>query len=50
MSKRPREDEDAAVVVVDPETTQEDASRAPVSKKVRLVQRVDPEVSQNVEI
>lgn len=45
MSKRPREDEDAAVVA-DTETTQEDPSRAPVSKKVRIIQRVDPEVSK----
>lgn len=47
MSKRPREEEDAAAaaaVVADTETSQEDPSRAPVSKKVRIIQRVDPEV------
>lgn len=43
MSKRPRDDEDAAVVA-DTETNQEDPSRAPVSKKVRIIQRVGPEV------
>lgn len=43
MSKRPREEEDAAVVA-DTETTQEDPSRAPVPKKVRIIQRVGPEV------
>lgn len=45
MSKRPRgEEEDAA----DTETTQEDPSRAPALKKVRIIQRVDPEVSNVV--
>lgn len=43
MSKRPRDEEDAAVVA-DTETNQEDPSRAPVSKKVRIIQRVGPEV------
>lgn len=43
MSKRPRDDEDAAVVA-DTETNQEDPSRAPLSKKVRIIQRVGPEV------
>lgn len=43
MSKRPRDDEDAAVVA-DTETNQEEPSRAPVSKKVRIIQRVGPEV------
>lgn len=42
MSKRPREEEDAA----DTETTQEDPTRAPGLKKVRIIQRVDPEVSK----
>lgn len=46
MSKRPRgEEEDAAA---DAETTQEDPSRAPALKKVRIIQRVDPEVSDVV--
>lgn len=45
MSKRPRgEEEDAA----DTETSQEDPSRAPALKKVRIIQRVDPEVSNVV--
>lgn len=46
MSKRPREEEDAAAVVADTESTQEDASRAPVSKKMCIIQRVDPEVRE----
>lgn len=44
MSKRPREEEETASVVADTEATQEDTSRAPISKKLRIIQRVGPEV------
>lgn len=44
MSKRPREEEETASVVTDTEATQEDTSRAPISKKLRIIQRVGPEV------
>ncbi|XP_035767448.1 translocated promoter region b, nuclear basket protein [Neolamprologus brichardi] len=43
MSKRPREEEETASVVADTEATQEDTSRAPISKKLRIIQRVGPE-------
>uniref|UniRef100_A0AAX7W8K6 Nucleoprotein TPR n=1 Tax=Astatotilapia calliptera TaxID=8154 RepID=A0AAX7W8K6_ASTCA len=43
MSKRPREEEETASVVTDTEATQEDTSRAPISKKLRIIQRVGPE-------
>uniref|UniRef100_A0A669CM39 Nucleoprotein TPR n=1 Tax=Oreochromis niloticus TaxID=8128 RepID=A0A669CM39_ORENI len=39
MSKRPREEEETASVVTDTEATQEDTSRAPISKKLRIIQR-----------
>lgn len=42
MSKRSRGEEEEAA---DTEGTQEDPSRAPALKKVRIIQRVDPEVS-----
>lgn len=45
MSKRPRGEEEEAA---DTESTQEDPSRAPALKKVRIIQRVDPEVSSVV--
>lgn len=44
MSKRPREEEETANMVPDTETTQDDNSRAPISKKLRIIQRVGPEV------
>uniref|UniRef100_A0A8C9ZWD0 Nucleoprotein TPR n=1 Tax=Sander lucioperca TaxID=283035 RepID=A0A8C9ZWD0_SANLU len=44
MSKRPREEEESATMVTDTESTQEDTSRAPIPKKLRIIQRVGPEV------
>lgn len=44
MSKRPREEEESATLVTDTEATQDDTSRAPISKKLRIIQRVGPEV------
>uniref|UniRef100_A0A8C9ZSN7 Nucleoprotein TPR n=1 Tax=Sander lucioperca TaxID=283035 RepID=A0A8C9ZSN7_SANLU len=46
MSKRPREEEESATMVTDTESTQEDTSRAPIPKKLRIIQRVGPEVSR----
>lgn len=47
MSKRPREEEDTTTVI-DAEAPQEDP-RAPISKKLRIVQRVGLEVrAENV--
>lgn len=43
MSKRPREEEESSTVVTDTEATQEDTSRAPMPKKLRIIQRVGPE-------
>ncbi|XP_029003449.1 translocated promoter region b, nuclear basket protein isoform X2 [Betta splendens] len=43
MSKRPRDEEESATIVTEAEPAQEDASRAPISKKLRIIQRVDPE-------
>ncbi|KAM4548847.1 translocated promoter region b, nuclear basket protein isoform 3-T3 [Odontesthes bonariensis] len=43
MSKRPREEEESSPVVTDTEATQEDAPRAPISKKLRIIQIVGPE-------
>ncbi|XP_072245246.1 translocated promoter region b, nuclear basket protein isoform X3 [Leuresthes tenuis] len=43
MSKRPREEEENSPVVTDTEATQEDAPRAPISKKLRIIQIVGPE-------
>ncbi|XP_061634910.1 translocated promoter region b, nuclear basket protein isoform X1 [Phyllopteryx taeniolatus] len=44
MSKRPREeDESSSTVVTDTEAPQEDTSRAPIPKKLRIIQRVGPE-------
>ncbi|XP_029938287.1 translocated promoter region b, nuclear basket protein isoform X2 [Salarias fasciatus] len=42
MSKRPREEEESGTVVTDTETSQEDTSRAPIPKKLRIIQRVGP--------
>uniref|UniRef100_A0A671WMD6 Nucleoprotein TPR n=1 Tax=Sparus aurata TaxID=8175 RepID=A0A671WMD6_SPAAU len=49
MSKRPREEEESTTMVTDTETTQEDASRAPIPKKLRIIQRVGPEEEVLVE-
>ncbi|XP_068445751.1 translocated promoter region b, nuclear basket protein [Clinocottus analis] len=49
MSKRPREEEESATVVTDTESTQEDTARAPIPKKLRIIQRVDPEEEVLVE-
>ncbi|XP_028258741.1 translocated promoter region b, nuclear basket protein [Parambassis ranga] len=43
MPKRPREDEESNTMVPDTEATQEDTSRAPMPKKLRIIQRVGPE-------
>lgn len=44
MSKRPRDEEESTTIVTDAEPAQEDPSRAPISKKLRIIQRVGPEV------
>uniref|UniRef100_A0A8D0D7Y8 Nucleoprotein TPR n=1 Tax=Sander lucioperca TaxID=283035 RepID=A0A8D0D7Y8_SANLU len=49
MSKRPREEEESATMVTDTESTQEDTSRAPIPKKLRIIQRVGPEEEVLVE-
>uniref|UniRef100_A0A3Q3GMK6 Nucleoprotein TPR n=1 Tax=Labrus bergylta TaxID=56723 RepID=A0A3Q3GMK6_9LABR len=49
MSKRPREEEESSTMVTDTETTQEDSSRAPIPKKLRIIQRVGPEEEVLVE-
>ncbi|XP_047192707.1 translocated promoter region b, nuclear basket protein isoform X2 [Scophthalmus maximus] len=43
MSKRPREEEDSTTMVTDTEVAQEETSRAPIPKKLRIIQRVGPE-------
>ncbi|KAM7409722.1 hypothetical protein PAMA_001286 [Pampus argenteus] len=43
MSKRPREEEESTTMVTDTEASQEDTSRAPIPKKLRIIQRVGPE-------
>ncbi|XP_022066194.2 translocated promoter region b, nuclear basket protein [Acanthochromis polyacanthus] len=43
MSKRPREEEESNTVVTETAPTQEDTSRAPIPKKLRIIQRVGPE-------
>ncbi|XP_019730825.1 translocated promoter region b, nuclear basket protein isoform X4 [Hippocampus comes] len=44
LSKRPREeDESSSTMVTDNEAPQEDTSRAPIPKKLRIIQRVGPE-------
>lgn len=45
MSKRPREEEQDNSTVTDTETPQEDSSEPPIPKKLRIIQRVGPEVS-----
>ncbi|KAM4739914.1 translocated promoter region b, nuclear basket protein isoform 2-T2 [Anableps anableps] len=42
MSKRPREEEESSAAFTEVEATQED-TRAPISKKLRIIQRVGPE-------
>ncbi|XP_034557497.1 translocated promoter region b, nuclear basket protein isoform X3 [Notolabrus celidotus] len=49
MSKRPREEEESTSMVTDTETNQEDPSRAPIPKKLRIIQRVGPEEEVLVE-
>uniref|UniRef100_A0A3B4WRI9 Nucleoprotein TPR n=1 Tax=Seriola lalandi dorsalis TaxID=1841481 RepID=A0A3B4WRI9_SERLL len=39
MSKRPREEEESTTMVTDTEATQDDNSRAPIPKKLRIIQR-----------
>lgn len=48
MSKRPRDEEESTSIVTDTETPQEDTSRAPIPKKLRIIQRVGPEVRNGV--
>uniref|UniRef100_A0A673YN10 Nucleoprotein TPR n=1 Tax=Salmo trutta TaxID=8032 RepID=A0A673YN10_SALTR len=43
MSKRPREEEQDSSMVTDTDTPQEDPSEPPIPKKLRIIQRVDPE-------
>nr|XP_029542330.1 nucleoprotein TPR-like isoform X10 [Oncorhynchus nerka] len=43
MSKRPREEEQDTSTVTDTDTPQEDPSEPPIPKKLRIIQRVDPE-------
>uniref|UniRef100_A0A8C7PLX2 Nucleoprotein TPR n=1 Tax=Oncorhynchus mykiss TaxID=8022 RepID=A0A8C7PLX2_ONCMY len=43
MSKRPREEEQDSSMVADTDTPQEDPSEPPIPKKLRIIQRVDPE-------
>ncbi|XP_041696250.1 nucleoprotein TPR isoform X3 [Coregonus clupeaformis] len=43
MSKRSREEEQDSSMVTDTDTTQEDPSEPPMPKKLRIIQRVDPE-------
>ncbi|KAM4574038.1 translocated promoter region b, nuclear basket protein isoform 1-T1 [Fundulus diaphanus] len=43
MSKRPREEEEGNAAFTEVEATQEDTSRAPIPKKLRIIQRVGPE-------
>lgn len=44
MSKRPREEEESATMVTETEPGQDDNSRVPIPKKLRIIQRVGPEV------
>lgn len=44
MSKRPREEEESATLVTEAEPGQDDTSRVPIPKKLRIIQRVGPEV------
>uniref|UniRef100_A0A3B4WQJ2 Nucleoprotein TPR n=1 Tax=Seriola lalandi dorsalis TaxID=1841481 RepID=A0A3B4WQJ2_SERLL len=48
MSKRPREEEESTTMVTDTEATQDDNSRAPIPKKLRIIQRVGPEVRKGI--
>ncbi|XP_053286450.1 translocated promoter region b, nuclear basket protein isoform X2 [Pleuronectes platessa] len=43
MSKRPREEEESSSMVPETEAPPEDTSRAPIPKKLRIIQRVGPE-------
>ncbi|XP_029285243.1 translocated promoter region b, nuclear basket protein [Cottoperca gobio] len=49
MSKRPREEDECSTMVTDTDSTQEDTSRAPIPKKLRIIQRVGPEEEVLVE-
>lgn len=42
MSKRPRDEEESTTMVTDTEL--DDTSRVPIPKKLRIIQRVGPEV------
>ncbi|XP_060934177.1 translocated promoter region b, nuclear basket protein [Limanda limanda] len=49
MSKRPREEEESSSMVTDTEAPPEDTPRAPIPKKLRIIQRVGPEEEVLVE-
>ncbi|XP_029988135.1 translocated promoter region b, nuclear basket protein isoform X2 [Sphaeramia orbicularis] len=49
MTKRPRDEEESTSLVTDTETPQEDTARGPISKKLRIIQRVGPEEEMLVE-
>ncbi|KAJ7986463.1 hypothetical protein DPEC_G00340150 [Dallia pectoralis] len=49
MSKRPREEEQESSMVTDTDTPQEDTSVPPIPKKLRIIQRVDPEEPEHQE-
>uniref|UniRef100_A0A4W5PL87 Nucleoprotein TPR n=1 Tax=Hucho hucho TaxID=62062 RepID=A0A4W5PL87_9TELE len=49
MSKRPREEEQDSSMVTDTDTPQEDPSEPPIPKKLRIIQRVDPEEPEALE-
>ena len=48
MSKRPREEEESSSMVTDTEPPPEETIRPPISKKLRIIQRVGPEVREPV--
>ncbi|KAK6308858.1 hypothetical protein J4Q44_G00203210 [Coregonus suidteri] len=50
MSKRPREEEQDTSTVTDTDTPQEDPSEPPIPKKLRIIQRVDPEEPEAQEV
>ncbi|XP_028977579.2 translocated promoter region b, nuclear basket protein isoform X2 [Esox lucius] len=49
MSKRPREEEQDSSMVTDTDTPQEDTSEPPIPKKLRIIQRVDPEEPETLD-
>ncbi|XP_013856156.1 nucleoprotein TPR isoform X2 [Austrofundulus limnaeus] len=49
LTKRPREEEESSAVAIDTEAAQEDNSRAPIPKKLRINQRVGQEEEMQAE-